>query len=38
MAAGTWLQVEHDHRAQGSLELSPGELGVILPPGSAPTQ
>lgn len=38
MAAVTWLQVEHDHRAQGSLKLSLGEIGVVLPPSSAPAQ
>lgn len=38
VAAVTWPQAEHDHRAQGSLKLSPGELGVILPPSSAPAQ
>lgn len=38
VAAVTWPQAEHDHRVQGSLKLSPGELGVILPPSSAPAQ
>lgn len=36
VAAVTWPQAEHDHRAQGSLKLSPGELGVILPPQFCP--